>query len=198
MTRNVVMVLLILLFVGVADADSIWAKRDTNAKAAYTDDVARKIGDVLTITISESSKVDNKAKRDLQKSVSKSLAFDGNIGNFADIGEFGTEASADNSLNGKADYKDERKFVDSISVVVVDIMPNGNLVVKGTRQRDIGGDIQLIEVSGIVRVSDISYDNIVKSERVTDFYISSKNKGVADPYTRPGWLGRIFDIIWPF
>ncbi|MCK5000865.1 MAG: flagellar basal body L-ring protein FlgH [Anaerohalosphaera sp.] len=198
MTRYIVMVLLILLFVGVADADSIWAKRDTNAKAAYTDDVARKIGDVLTITISESSKVDNKAKRDLQKSVSKSLVFDGNIGNFADIGEFGTEASADNSLNGKADYKDERKFVDSISVVVVDIMPNGNLVVKGTRQRDIGGDIQLIEVSGIVRVSDISYDNIVKSERVTDFYISSKNKGVADPYTRPGWLGRIFDIIWPF
>ena len=187
-----------LFCVGIADADSIWAKRDKNAKIPFTDDVARKIGDVLTITISENSKVDNKAKRDLQKSVSKSLVFNGELGNYVDIGDFGTEASTDNSLNGKADYKDERKFIDSISVVVVDVMPNGNLVVKGTRNRDINGDIQIIEVSGVVRVSDIAYDNTVESKRVTDFYISSKNSGISAPYTKPGWFGKILDVIWPF
>ena len=167
-------------------------------KAIYADDVARRIGDVLTIKISENSRVDNKAKRDMQKGTDRSTAFDGKLGNFADLGEFGMSAESDNQLKSKADYKDERKFVDSITVVVMDILPNSNLVVMGTRQRDIGGDIQTIEVGGIVRPSDVAFDNTVKSEQVADFHIVSKNGGVSAPYTKPGWLGTIFDIIWPF
>jgi flagellar L-ring protein precursor FlgH len=167
-------------------------------KALYADDVARQIGDVLTIKISEDSRVDNKAKRDLQKETDRSTAFNGELGNFADLGEFGMSAESDNGLKSKADYKDQRSFVDSITVVVVDILPNRNLIVMGTRNRDIGGDTQTIEVSGIVRPSDIAFDNTVKSEQVADFRIVSKNGGVSAPYTKPGWLGRILDIIWPF
>ena len=164
----------------------------------YTDDTARSIGDVLTIKVTEDSKVDKKAKRDLQKGTDKSMTFDGKVGNFADLGEFGMSATSDNKLNSKADYKDERSFEDMITVTVVDIQPNGNLVVMGTRNRNIGGDIQIIEVSGIVRPSDIAFDNTVRSEQVADFRIVSKSGGVSEPYTRPGWLGRIFDILWPF
>lgn len=181
-----------------SQAGSIWAKRDKNMKAIYADDVARQIGDVLTIKISEDSKVDNKAKRDLQKETDRSTVFDGKLGNFADLGEFGMAAESDNELKSKADYKDERKYEDSITVVVMDILPNRNLIVMGTRNRDIGGDIQTIEVSGIVRPSDIAFDNTVKSEQVADFRIVSKNGGVSAPYTRPGWLVRILDILWPF
>ncbi|MHC4148710.1 MAG: flagellar basal body L-ring protein FlgH, partial [Planctomycetota bacterium] len=64
--------------------------------------------------------------------------------------------------------------------------------------RNIAGDVQAIEVSGIVRPSDIGFDNTVRSEQVADFRIVTKNSGVADPYTRPGWLGTIFDTLWPF
>ncbi len=167
-------------------------------KAIYADDVARQIGDVLTITITENSTVDNKAKRDMKKETDRSTIFNGELGNFADLGEFGMSAESDNELKSKADYKDERKFVDNITVVVIDILPNRNLVVLGTRNRDISGDTQTIEVSGIVRPSDISFDNKVKSERVADFRIVSKNGGVSAPYTKPGWLGGILNIIWPF
>jgi len=167
-------------------------------KNLYTDDVARNIGDILTIIITEDSKVDNKAKRDLKKDVDKSITFDGKLGNFTDLGEFGTSASSTNELKSKADYKDERKFVDRITVVVVDIQPNSNLVVMGTRLRKIAGDIQNIEISGIVRPSDITFDNTIKSEQVANFQIVTKNSGIADPYTKPGFLGRILDVIWPF
>jgi flagellar L-ring protein precursor FlgH len=68
----------------------------------------------------------------------------------------------------------------------------------GTRERNIAGDIQTIEVSGIVRPSDILFNNTVMSSQVADFRIVTKNKGISAPYTSPGWLGRIFDIIWPF
>jgi flagellar L-ring protein precursor FlgH len=185
----------VLFAAACAQGGSIWAKRDKNSRNPYADDTARNIGDVLTI---ESSKVDNKAKRDLQKDTTRSNTFDGKIGNFADLGEFGLSAASSNKLNGKADYKDERTFEDSVTVTVVDIQPNGNLVVMGTLNRNIGGDTQVIEVSGIVRPSDIMFDNTIKSSQVADFRLVSKNGGVADPYTRPGWMGRIFDVIWPF
>jgi flagellar L-ring protein precursor FlgH len=188
----------VLLSTACSQAGSIWAKRNKNMRAVYADDVARQIGDVLTIKITENSTVDNKAKRDMKKETDRSTVFNGDIGNFADLGEFGMAAQSDNALKSKADYKDERKFADSITVVVVDILPNRNLVVLGTRNRNISGDIQTIEVSGIVRPSDIMFDNTVRSEQVADFRIVSRNEGVSAPYTKPGWLGSIFDILWPF
>ncbi|MHC4205879.1 MAG: flagellar basal body L-ring protein FlgH [Planctomycetota bacterium] len=187
-----------LLSTACSQANSIWAKRDKNMKAIYADDVARQIGDVLTITITENSTVDNKAKRDMKKETDRSTDFNGELGNLVDLGDFGMAAESNNELKSKADYKDERKFNDNITVVVVDILPNGNLVVLGTRNRDISGDTQTIEVSGVVRPSDISFDNKVKSEQVADFRIVSKNSGVSAPYTKPGWFGSILDIIWPF
>ena len=186
-------------------ADSIWLKRGKDMRDLYTDDVARNIGDVLTIKISELSKVDNKAKRDLKKETDKSTSFNGELGITTPnhnilprMPGVAMSAESTNELKSKADFKDERKYIDNVTVVVVDILPNRNLVVMGTRQRNIAGDIQTIEVSGIVRPSDIEFDNTVKSEQIADFRIVTKNKGIAAPYTKPGWLGRIFDIIWPF
>lgn len=196
--------LVMVLVLGAAEtlpAGSIWAKRDTNMRTVYADDVARNIGDVLTIQIVEDSKVDNKAKRDLQKETERSSEFNGDLNIdhvLPSIPGFTMNATTANELKSKADYKDERSFEDRVSVVVVDILPNGNLVVIGTRDRNIAGDIQTIEVSGIVRPSDIAFDNTIKSEQVANFRIVSQNSGVAAPYTKPGWLGRVFDILWPW
>lgn len=188
-----------------SQAGSIWAKREKNMGGLYADDVARNIGDVLTIMISEDSKVDNKAKRDLKKETDKSTSFNGELGITTPnhnilprIPGITMSAESTNELKSKADFKDERKFVDRITVVVVDILPNRNLVVMGSRRRNIAGDIQNIEVSGIVRPSDIMFNNTVKSEQVADFRIVTKNTGISAPYTKPGWLGRIFDVLWPF
>ena len=203
------LVVFVLLSATCLQAGSIWAKRDKNMKELYADDVARQIGDILTIQIGETSKTDNKAKRDMKKDTSRSTTFGGGP-NFPSAGtldrllpeqllpSFDMTAESDNELKSKADYKDERKFEDQVSVVVMDILPNNNLIVMGTRSRNIAGDIQTIEVSGIVRPSDVAFDNTVKSEKVADFRIVTKNSGVSAPYTKPGWLGKIFDAVWPF
>jgi flagellar L-ring protein FlgH len=198
-TSVIITAIFSVLFTAVfAQAGSIWAKRDRTTRNIYADDTARTIGDVLTIKIAEASKVDNTAKRDLQKDVTKSTTFNGKVGNFADLGDFGLSAASSNKLNGKADYKDQRTFSDSITVTVIDIQPNGNLVVMGVRNRNINGDTQTIEASGIVRPSDILFDNTIISTQVADFRLVSKNGGIAAPYTKPGWLGGIFDMLWPF
>jgi flagellar L-ring protein precursor FlgH len=182
-------------------AGSIWAKRGKTAPTVYADDVARKIGDVLTIKITEDSKVDNKAKRDLQKDTGLSSDFNGQLGIgkvLPNVPGFTMDAQSGSDLKSKADFKDERSFVDQVTVLVIDILPNGNLVVTGTRDRSIAGDVQTIEVSGIVRPSDIAYDNTIKSQQVANFRIVTKNSGVSAPYTRPGWLTRIGNVIWPW
>jgi len=200
-TKGIIFIALILLvcWSQALVAGSIWAKRNKNMKDLYSDDVAHRIGDILTIEIVEKSTVDNKAKRDLEKSDARSTTFNGEIGKFADIGEFGISASSSNKLNGKADYKDERSFVDYVTVMVIDVLPtSGNLVVMGTRERTIAGDTQKIEISGVVRPSDISFDNSISSQQVANFSIVSKNSGIADSYSKPGWLGNILNNISPF
>ena len=184
-----------------SEAGSIWAKRDKNMPELYCDDTARRVGDVLTIIVSESSKVDNKIKRDLKKEVDRSTTFNGELGIdhlLPSIPGFTMSAKSSNGLKGKADYKDERLIEDRITVVVEDILPNGNLIVLGTRHRDVSSDIQTIQVSGIVRPSDVAFDNTVKSEQVANFRLVTLNKGVSETYNKPGWLGKVFDFIWPF
>lgn len=200
-TRMLLAAVFVLAACDFAQGGSIWAKRDKTMRRLYVDDVARDIGDTLRIKIVEESKVDNKGKRDLKKETSRTSDFDGelNINHvLPKIPGFTMDAAGTNELTSKADFKDERSFADSVSVVVIDVMPNGNLVVSGTRDRKIAGDVQTIEVSGIVRRSDIAFDNTIRSEQVANFRIFTKNSGVSAAYTQPGWLGRIFDIVWPW
>ena len=209
MNRKMVLVIIAALLYSTCccQAGSIWSKRNANSKPLYADDKANQIGDVLTIIINEDSKVDNKVKRDLAKDTAYSLDFDGDtmeVNSGDDLGKitfdmptFLMDASASKSLNGKSDYKDERTIEDRVTVVVEDIHPNGNLVVIGTRTRDIAGDKVTIEVSGIVRPSDIAFDNSIRSDRVANFSLRTVNEGVTDDYNTPGWLARILNFLWP-
>ncbi len=183
-------------------AGSIWAKKNVMSKGYYADDKAGKVGDVLTIIINEDSKVDNKVDRNLSKTTSNSLDFNGDNAKIdhiiPSVPSLKFEAESSKSLKGKSDYKDERSFEDRITVIVIDIHPNGNLVVMGTREREVGGDKQIIQASGIVRPSDILYSNTIRSDQVANFKLISLNEGVTKAYNEPGWLGKIVDFLWPF
>ncbi len=198
--------ILITILLGVhtsAVADSIWAKKNANVKNGYSDDVARKIGDILTITIYERSDASSSAERDMSKVTNRDQQFDGkisieNVVTNVPAVNFGAGTSYTNTFASNTDNSNQRTFQDNVTVVVVDIMPNGNLVVSGTCTRNISDDIQEIQISGIVRPSDIDYNNTVDSKRIGNFNIVTKYKGVESPYNKPGWLGRILDAIWPF
>lgn len=186
-----------------AQADSIWAKKNANMKNGYSDDVARKIGDIITISINEQSDTSSSAERDMSKVTNRDQQFDGNISvenlitNIPAV-NFGAGTSYTNSFASNTDNSNTRVFQDNVTVVVVDIMPNGNLVVSGTCTRNISDDIQEVQISGIVRPSDIDYNNTVDSMRIGNFNIVTTYDGVEAPYNKPGWLGRILDALWPF
>lgn len=204
MKKKTLIILSILVAVSsLASAGSIYAKKSTNMKNQYSDDVARKIGDILTITIYEESDASSTAERDMSKVTNRDQQFDGkvsieNVVSSLPEVNFGAGSSYTNTFASNTDNSNQRTFKDNVTVVVVDIMPNGNLVVSGTCTRNISDDIQEVQVSGIVRPSDIDYSNTVDSKRIGNFNIVTKYKGVEAPYNKPGWLGRILDAIWPF
>ncbi len=189
------------------EGGSIWAKRDKSTKLIYADDKACQIGDILTIIISETSNIKNEIERELKNESSRTITFNPQtqlndapfswLPRIPGVTESFT-ASASKSLDGTSDYEDKRIYTDRMTVVVQDIHPNGNLVVLGTRHRDVVGDKVTIHVSGIVRPRDIAFDNTIRSEQIADFKIVTINKGVTPNYTKPGWLANIFDALWPF
>ena len=136
----------------------------------------------------------------MSKITSRDQQFDGKIGIEHIVDSipgfnFGAGTEYSNIFESEAKNKNQRAFVDNVTVVVIDIMPNGNLVVNGTTARNISDDIQEIEISGIVRPSDITFENTVDSKRIANFNIIAKYKGAAAPYNRPGWLGSILDLV---
>jgi flagellar L-ring protein precursor FlgH len=185
-------------------ADSIWQRANAAAKSPASDDTARRMGDTLTIVVNERSVINNNAERNMEKKSDRSLSASGKFS----LGIFGQSAgnllnadvasSGDTKFDGTAKYQNDRQVTDSVTVTIEDVLPNGNLVVVGSRQRDIAGDKETIQISGIVRPSDIDFANTVGSERVANFRVVYKYKGQDSSFTKPNWLDVILNVVSPF
>jgi flagellar L-ring protein precursor FlgH len=205
-------VLIVLAGVAVARGGSIYLKAERSHRSPdlYEDDKASGVGDVLTIRIDEESKIDTKRKRDSEATTTD----EGKIGGSFDLGDLlpsgwidkggVTLPTADyngevkTGVGGKADVSDEQSYEDNITVVVEDVMPNGNLLVLGKRTRQVGNNKQIVQASGIVRPSDIDGTNIVRSDRVANFHIVYINRGPNNNFMRSGWMYRIWQLLRPF
>ena len=200
--------ILIALPATTAPAGSIWARATRRGQMPYADDTARDIGDLLTIVINERSVIENETNRNLEKKDERSANVSSNIdllrglntltGKLFSIPDMNLQSSAESKFEGKADYDTDRTMTDKITVTVEDVLPNGNLVILGTRQRDVDGEAQIIQVSGIVRPSDIAFDNTVPSHKVAEFHVVFKNTGHENRFTKPGWLAWILNVLNPF
>ncbi|MCY2927182.1 MAG: flagellar basal body L-ring protein FlgH [Planctomycetota bacterium] len=199
----------ILLACAQGRGESIYARavKAGGVSPIHTDDTARRVGDLLTVVIAEQSSVTNSTNRDTEKKTSRSAALSGTV----DPGSLMTSwwkkltgsgvsksytvptadltSSSDQKFEGKNDYDTSRKIADSITVTVYDVLPNGSLVIMGTRKRHVDGDTQYVQISGIVRVSDIAYANTVPSSSVAEFQLVTSDQGQGPMATRPGWLG---------
>ena len=78
------------------------------------------------------------------------------------------------------------------------MLPNGNLVLTGSREVLINNENQVIQLSGVVRPRDISADNQVLSTYIADARISYSGKGVVNQRQQTGWLSNLMMLIWPF
>lgn len=170
------------------------------------DNRARRVGDLLTVTINEVTDATNTEQRSLKKdtAVSGKFDFSGNTGNAssATAKAYNANVSADNSTDrsfqGSANFQSQRQLTDAMEVEVVDILPNGNLVIEGYRSRGIADENRLMRVTGIVRPNDIDIANTISSQVIARFKIDYIGGGAETRFTTQGWMGRMTNKIWPF
>lgn len=184
---------------------SLWTEHN-DMGSLFTNPKARRIGDIVTIRIVESSSATNKASTQTGRSSSVSASVDGFFGlendypaNTASFNPFSRVAGGvENEFDGSGTTKRSGDLTATITARVVDILPNGNLIVMGSREVMVNREKQEITLSGIVRPRDISSENIILSNYIADAKISYSGSGVINDRQGPGWLARAIDKIWPF
>lgn len=211
MNRRVVRGVLLLLsslvsvlLVKTGAADSIWDRRDQRAGYLFIDNRARRVGDLLTVVVREVTGASTNEERKLDKSTAESGKFNfagktSSNGTSRDAAaEFNANQSSDRSFNGKSEYENDRKFLDQMTVTVVDVLPNGNLVIEGYRKRVVSNETRLLRISGVVRPNDVDLKNSVESRFIANFNVSYEGTGVESKFTNQGWLGRVGNKVWPW
>lgn len=186
-------------------ADSIWQRRDPNMAYLFYDTRARRIGDVLTIVVRESTEFEGMDKRELEKDTKTSSDFSlkgafsqGKSLSHSFSGSLNGLADSQRQLNGKANNMIDRKFTDQMSVVVVAVQPNGNLVVEGFRTHVVAKEERTLRVRGIIRPQDVSATNTIQSQFIANLEVRYEGRGQESSYLDNGWLGKIMNVLWPF
>jgi flagellar L-ring protein precursor FlgH len=189
---------------------SLW--RDTGSDF-YMDTKARRVSDILTIKIDEMSN----ASQQMSTKTSRDSSILGNIFKFFGSPlDFGLEnlwgkddegndipfqpeisSSAQSSHSGSGKISGSDKLTARITAKVIDVMPNGNLLIEGRKEVTFDKEKRFILLSGIVRPEDIEFDNTVLSSRIADARIEYSGTGVVSDKQKPGVFHRLFDLIYP-
>lgn len=162
----------------------------------FEDRRARFVGDVLTVQIQEKTsarqKSDTAINRDgkLEASVGALPLF--SLNSFARAKASGASS---NSVNGKGETGSDNTFVGTITVTVVEVLPNGNLLVTGEKQVGINQNVDVMRFSGVVNPVSVLPNNVVSSTQIADARLEYRGRGDIDRAQTTGWLSRFF-LSW--
>jgi len=165
---------------------------------------ARRLGDIITVVISEQASASKKASTGTSRSSSISAGIPKLLGlettgikNWADLSEL-LSASFGSKFDGSGSTSRQETLQATISAKVVDVIPNGNLLIEGRRNVRVNNEDQIIVLTGTVRGRDVSADNTVSSALIADAKIAYSGKGIISDRQKPGWLLNALDKVWPF
>jgi flagellar L-ring protein precursor FlgH len=173
-----------------------------NNMLLFEDNRPHKIGDLLTVVLQESTNASKKASTATSKSDANSLASPTLLGRpvTADGNEIlNTDYSQDRQFSGEGDSSQSNSLSGNITVTVVDILTNNNLVVKGEKWLTLNQGDEYVRIAGVVRPQDVRADNTVLSTRIADAQIAYSGEGFVQESNEQGWLSQFFNSKWwPF
>jgi flagellar L-ring protein precursor FlgH len=169
------------------------------AHPLFEDRRASAIGDVLTININETTA----ASKASGSTAARKSANDTSVTAVAGLPGKGLQGlnlntSSSNSFDGKGDSASNNAFTGTITVTVIDVLANGNLVVSGEKQIGINQGSEFVRFSGVVSPSRIAPGNVVSSSQVADMRVEYRGNGYMDEVQTVGWFTRIFTSLNPF
>ncbi len=176
--------------------------QQATAIALFEDTKARRVGDVLTILLVEKTDAQKQASTSVKKDSSTAIAnpmLFGRALSAGGVGVGGFELGSQQDFSGSGGSTQSNKLQGSVSVQVLQVLANGNLVVRGQKSIELNQGSELVSVEGIVRPADIGPSNTVTSDRIADAHIRYAGKGAVADASVMGWLSRFFiSALWPF
>ena len=194
-----------------ASANSLW----TDGASLFEDLKARRLNDLVTILISESLSGSGKADTATSRDSSADLELAEFLGMPTDFGiqnrslmkhllpngaqfEPVIRGSGKSDFKGMGDTNREGELNATITAKVVEVMPNGNLILESRKELTINNETQILVLRGMARTQDITANNILISTKLADAQVYYVGDGVIQEKQSPGWLVRATDYLWPF
>ena len=188
----------------VYNSNSLWRN---GARTFFNDQRARGIGDILTVLVSVDDKdaFENETKR--SRSNTDDLDASGIFGiekQLAKILPKGVDLStlvkiaSDAKSEGSGSVDREETLTLKMAAVVVQRLPNGNLVIEGKQEIRVNFEVREIIVAGIIRPEDISAANTIPIEKIAEARVAYGGRGQITDVQQPRYGQQVMDILLPF
>jgi len=163
---------------------------------------ARRVGDTLTIRLTERTNAQKDADTQADRSANTTVQAPMLMGQeAAQLLGYNVKSSLESShtFAGQGSSNQSNALTGNLSVTVVEVLPNGNLRVRGEKRLGLNQGNEYVKLSGIVRPVDIDQNNTVDSSKVSDATMIYNGEGVIADANRMGWLQRFFhSVLFPF
>lgn len=170
----------------------------TSARPLFEDRRARFVGDIITINIAEKVQASKKSGTTSERTQTIAAGIPTLDGvPFKGLSNLNIAANDSNKFNGKGENSSTADFTSTITVTVIEVLPNGNLLVSGEKQIGLKQGEEFIRFSGVVNPNTITTANTVTSTQVADARIEYKANGFLDDSQVMGWLGKFFLTFLP-
>lgn len=165
----------------------------------YSDSKAHRTGDIISVILSESTQANKNAKTELKKENDTSLDPVIGLGGIpATISgksiQFGVAQS--NSFKGDSKSDQGNSLSGDISVHVLKVLPNGNLMIRGEKWLTLNNGDEYIRLTGVIRPKDINSNNTILSTKIANARIQYSGTGSFADSNEQGWLTKFFSSQW--
>lgn len=192
MKYHVTSIIVVIFLSGTLFAQDM---RNNISRSLFADEKATRIGDVITILVVEASSASNNAKTSTSRESDISLTGSGKVGT-KPLPDAGLNIGTGNKFNGEGSTTSQGSVRAKITARIDSVLTNGNLLINGSRTISVNGENQVIKISGIVRPSDVQFDNSVYSYNIADATIVFEGNGMIDSAQGPGWITKLFHWLF--
>ena len=197
-----------LMLTGTVGADSLW--KPGLSRNQVTDKTARAVGDLVTVVVYEKNVINKSAKSETKKESADDAKIESFLYGTATGTTSGSQTlkhkgaypamkfSLSNSFKGEGSVANSDDISATFTVRVIDVLPNGNMILEGMRRTAYAGETQDVILRGTVRRLDITGTNKVNSNQIADLSLRYINSGEITDSQRKGWFKRFWDSVSPF
>ena len=185
-------------------ANSLWTGVQ---KGFFRDQRAKTVGDIMTVVIDIDDKGKMENTTDRSRSTSEAAALPKLYGMEANLGQYLPDAidptnlvdgSSTSSYSGDGSTDRKEKIEMKLAAIITQVLPNGNMVIKGSQEVRVNYENRVLQLAGIVRPQDVNIDNTISYEQIAEARISYGGKGQITDVQQPRTGTQLYDILFPF